>query len=109
MVDCTLQGCFIKCQNSWWNMNKSVFVFILVVILTISVITTIGVDVTGVNNFKTVFAQIQARQSDVALSNLIKQGQPYQGSKSSPVSLIIFGDFQCHDCDRFVKYTEPQN
>ena len=89
-------------------MNKSVFVFILVVILTISVITTIGVDVTGVNNFKTVFAQIQARQSDVALSNLIKQGQPYQGSKSSPVSLIMFGDFQCHDCDRFIKYTEPQ-
>ena len=89
-------------------MNKSEFVFILVVILTISVITTIGVDVTGVNNFKTVFAQIQARQSDVALSNLIKQGQPYQGSKSSPVSLIMFGDFQCHDCDRFVKYTEPQ-
>ena len=20
----------------------------------------------------------------------------------------MFGDFQCHDCDRFVKYTEPQ-
>jgi protein-disulfide isomerase len=92
------------------NTNKSALVFTLVVILTISVITTtIGADVTGVNNyFKTAFAQIQAKQSDVALSNLIKQGQPYQGSRSSPVSLIMFGDFQCHDCNRFVKYTEPQ-
>jgi protein-disulfide isomerase len=89
-------------------MNKLVLVFALVTILTISVITTIGLDVTGINNFKIAFAQIQAKQSDVALSNLIKQHQPYQGSKSSPVSLIMFGDFQCHDCDRFVKYTEPQ-
>ena len=87
-------------------MSKSVLTFTLVVILAISVITSVGV--AGVNNFKTAFAQIQARQSDVALSNLIRQGQAYQGSKSSPFSLIMFGDFQCHDCDRFVKYTEPQ-
>ena len=89
-------------------MNKLVLVFALVTILTISVITTIGVDVTGINNFKIAFAQIQAKQSDVALSNLIKQDQPYQGIILLPVSLIMFGDFQCHDCDRFVKYTEPQ-
>ena len=68
-------------------------------------ITSIANNLGGIKN---AYAQIQAGQSDLTLSNLIKQGQPYQGSKSAPVSLITFGDFQCHNCDRFVKNTEPQ-
>ena len=44
----------------------------------------------------------------LSLSNLIKQGAPYQGSTSAPVTLIDFSDLQCHLCDRFVKATEPQ-
>jgi protein-disulfide isomerase len=63
--------------------------------VTISII--IGIDMSDINTSKKAYAQIQAGQSDIALYNLIKQGQPYQGSKSSPVSLIMFGDFQCHD------------
>src|SRR2546422_11094995 len=53
------------------------------------------------------FAQ---KQENAALSlfNLIKQGAPYQGSTSAPVTLIDFSDLQCHLCDRFVKATEPQ-
>ena len=92
-------------------MSKSSFKFTLIVIavtLTSSSVIT-ALDIYAINSVvKDAFAQIQAGQSDIALSNLIKQGQPYQGSKSSPVSLIMFGDFQCHDCDRFVKHTEPQ-
>jgi protein-disulfide isomerase len=92
-------------------MSESLLTFTLVV--TAAILTTssiiIDIDIDGINNLvKNAFAQIQAGQSDLMLSNLIKQGQPYQGSKSSPVSLIMFGDFQCHDCDRFVKHTEPQ-
>ena len=92
-------------------MSESLLTFTLVV--TAAILTTssiiIGIDIDGINNLvKNAFAQIQAGQSDLVLSNLIKQGQPYQGSKSSPVSLIMFGDFRCHDCDRFVKHTEPQ-
>ena len=52
------------------------------------------------------FAQTQANAA-VSLSNLIKQGAPYQGSTSAPVTLIDFSDLQCHLCDRFVKATEP--
>ena len=56
------------------------------------------------------FAQTQRANtaSDLSLSNLIKQGSPLQGSKSSPVTVIDFSDFQCHLCNRFVKATEPQ-
>jgi protein-disulfide isomerase len=92
-------------------MSKSSFKFTLIVVSVILATSSIiiSLDVYGINSVvKDAFAQIQAGQSDIALSNLIKQGQPYQGSKSSPVSLIMFGDFQCHDCDRFVKHTEPE-
>ena len=84
---------------------KKLFVFALAAMLITTVITSITTNLGGIKN---AYAQIQAGQSDLTLSNLIKQGQPYQGSKSAPVSLIMFGDFQCHDCGRFVKNTEPQ-
>jgi protein-disulfide isomerase len=56
------------------------------------------------------FAQAQTPTANPALSlsNLIKQGQPQQGSTSAPVTLIDFSDLQCPLCDRFVKSTEPQ-
>ena len=54
------------------------------------------------------FAQSQGGNPALSLSNLIKQGQPHQGSTSAPVTLIDFTDLQCPLCDRFVKATEPQ-
>ncbi|MGC1927980.1 MAG: thioredoxin domain-containing protein [Candidatus Nitrosopolaris sp.] len=55
------------------------------------------------------FAQTQTQgNAALSLANLIKQGQPHQGSASAPVTLIDFSDLQCSLCDRFVKATEPQ-
>jgi len=55
------------------------------------------------------FAQTNTEQSAVlSLSNLIKEGQPYQGSTSASVIIIDFSDLQCTLCDRFIKATEPQ-
>lgn len=53
------------------------------------------------------FAQTQ-RNTALSLYNLIKQGHPYQGSTTAPVTIIDFSDLQCSLCDRFVKATEPQ-
>jgi protein-disulfide isomerase len=57
-----------------------------------------------------VFAQTLGKEENatLSLSNLIKDGSPYQGSKSAPVVLIDFSDLQCKLCQRFVKSTEPQ-
>ncbi len=57
-----------------------------------------------------VFVQTAGGEENTALSlsNLIKQGSPFQGSKSAPVVLIDFSDLQCKLCQRFVKSTEPQ-
>ena len=43
----------------------------------------------------------------LSLSTLTSQGSPYQGTKSAPVTVIDFSDFQCHLCARYVKNTEP--
>jgi protein-disulfide isomerase len=56
-----------------------------------------------------VFAQTKVEDiTKLSLSNLIKYGAPYQGSKLAPVILIDFSDLQCKLCQRFVKSTEPQ-
>jgi protein-disulfide isomerase len=53
------------------------------------------------------FAQTQ-RNPALSLSNLIKEGQPHQGSTTASVTVIDFSDLQCSLCDRFVKAAEPQ-
>jgi|SRR6187200_404156 protein-disulfide isomerase len=49
-----------------------------------------------------------ASSNILSLSSLASQGSPYQGSKSAPVTVIDFSDFQCHLCARYVKNTEPK-
>jgi protein-disulfide isomerase len=44
----------------------------------------------------------------LSLLSLTSQGSPYQGSKSAPITVIDFSDFQCHLCARYVKNTEPK-
>ena len=46
--------------------------------------------------------------SSLSLSNLIKQGSPYMGNLSAPITIVDFSDFQCHLCAKYVKNTEPQ-
>lgn len=44
----------------------------------------------------------------LALSNLISAGSPLRGDPSAPVTIVEFGDFQCPNCARFARNTEPQ-
>jgi protein-disulfide isomerase len=41
------------------------------------------------------------------LQDLIRNGSPFQGKVSAPITVIDFSDFQCYLCNRFVKNTEP--
>jgi len=41
------------------------------------------------------------------LQDLIRNGSPFQGKVSAPITIIDFSDFQCYLCNRFVKNTEP--
>ena len=56
------------------------------------------------------YAKSSANRStnELSLSGLISNGSPVLGKASAPITIIEFGDFQCHFCDRFAKQTEPQ-
>jgi protein-disulfide isomerase len=41
------------------------------------------------------------------LRDLIKNGSPFLGNVSAPITIIDFSDFQCYLCNRFVRNTEP--
>ncbi len=41
------------------------------------------------------------------LQDLIRNGSPFQGKVSAPITIIDFSDFQCYLCNRFVKNSEP--
>ena len=45
--------------------------------------------------------------NEFALSSLVAQGSPVFGNQSASVTIIEFGDFQCHFCGRFAIQTEP--
>jgi len=53
------------------------------------------------------FAQTQ-RNAAQSLSNLLKEGQPHQGSTTAPVTIVDFSDLQCPGCKRFADNTEPE-
>ena len=41
-------------------------------------------------------------------ARLKQEISPVLGNPSSPITIIEFGDFQCHFCGRFARDTEPQ-
>ena len=102
---------YIKFNNS---IDSKVRVYIAVVIITVvmfSAALTYSSALPSHSHYKPflyAFAQPQQGNPALSLSNLIKQGQPHQGSASAPIILIDFSDLQCPLCDRFVKATEPQ-
>ena len=53
-------------------------------------------------------ANNSAISNSLALKSIIANGAPVFGNQSAPVTIIEFGDFQCHFCGRFAKQTEPQ-
>ena len=45
--------------------------------------------------------------NNISLPNLIRQGSPYLGEPTAPITIVDFSDFQCYLCARYVKATEP--
>ena len=54
-----------------------------------------------------VFAQQQMKNDELSVQNLLKSGSPIEGNPHSPVTIWDFSDFQCPNCGRYVKNTEP--
>ena len=45
--------------------------------------------------------------NELSIENLIKSGSPILGNPDAPITILDFSDFQCLNCGRYVKNTEP--
>ena len=45
--------------------------------------------------------------NELAIENLLKNGSPILGNPDALVTILDFSDFQCPNCGRYVKNTEP--
>ena len=88
--------------------------FALITLISLSFFYMISISLDKYYLLFNVFAQEPDKQKDktmnisLSLFDLIKEGSPVLGNKSSPIILIDFSDLQCKLCQRFVKSTEPQ-
>ena len=45
--------------------------------------------------------------NELSVENLLRSGSPMLGNPNAPVTILDFSDFQCPNCGRHVKNTEP--
>jgi protein-disulfide isomerase len=47
------------------------------------------------------FGNEDSKQNDFTKQDLVKNGSPYEGNPSAPITIIEFGDYQCTFCYKF--------
>ena len=50
---------------------------------------------------------IQPNPQKIGLSVFTENGSPFLGDSNAPITLVEFGDYQCHFCNVFFHNTEP--
>jgi len=45
--------------------------------------------------------------NELSIENILKSGSPILGNPDAPITILDFSDFQCLNCGRYVKNTEP--
>ena len=103
----------IKLDKEYLKTTKKRFSISIIAVLFLTI--TFSISSFGIFDNKqmmavNVLAQTQesVNNNPLALSTLIKQGSPYYGNETAPITIIDFSDFQCPLCKRHVDNTEPQ-
>ncbi|MGC1135875.1 MAG: thioredoxin domain-containing protein, partial [Nitrososphaeraceae archaeon] len=88
------------------DMTAKLLSAIIVMTALVSGILLFSPNIISLNQNVLIMAQTDdSTSSSFTLSNLIKQGSPYIGNLSAPITIVDFSDFQCHLCARHVKNT----
>ena len=82
---------------------KSIFLVVMFVIG----INTIFLFQLSYNDYYIFAQEINNINNPLSIENLIKSGSPILGKSEAPVTILDFSDFQCLNCGRYVKNTEP--
>lgn len=82
---------------------KSIFLVVMFVIC----INTIFFFQLHYNDYYIFAQEINNINNPLSIENLIKSGSPILGKPEAPVTILDFSDFQCLNCGRYVKNTEP--
>lgn len=61
------------------------------------------------NDYYYVFAEQvnNTSNNELSIENLLKSSSPILGNPDAPITILDFSDFQCLNCGRYVKNTEP--
>ncbi len=89
------------------NTRFARFFVVFVFFLNLTVVMALTSVPLGLNQMTETFVFAQTG-NNLTLPGLIEQGSPYYGSKSAPIVIVDFSDFQCHLCKRHVDNTEQQ-
>jgi protein-disulfide isomerase len=101
------------------NVGKRRTKLSLIIIIAIAAVVVIAAGViVGINSLKssnvnpnsaqTLAPNRSSSNNKLSISNLVAEGSAVKGNTSAKVTLVEFGDFQCHFCARFAAQTESQ-
>ena len=88
-------------------MKRTSVIVVILGIAIVAIIAGILVNSSGSNGAATQQAESNV-DSRLSFSSLTNGGSPVRGDSSAPITIVEFADFQCPNCGRFARNTEPQ-
>jgi protein-disulfide isomerase len=98
-------------KNSFLTIYQRKFIFIILFGIGISLVF-FQIDYNDYNVFAqqinhTNITNNNNNNNELSIESLIKSGSPILGNPDAPITILDFSDFQCLNCGRYVKNTEP--
>jgi protein-disulfide isomerase len=92
-------------QTNKFKKNSLLNLFNRIMLLALFSIVVYNLLYIQYNNDLYIFSELV--DSSLTIENILKSNSPFLGNIKAPVTILDFSDFQCPNCGRYVKNTEP--